>query len=476
MASTSSESSGTRFAVVPAEYVESLINGAIPENTAKARRAALLMFLNWWNNVAKISSSIESFVNDQRHSELVQHAITFAVSLRKQNGTYFKIDSLITHLKQLAAALKEPPYGWTKYLFDRRDTITRVFADSIQAHCINLAVSHPFLVRKARQEALTSDEEEKLLTCGLIGERKSPRQLNYLLFLLLSLDFGLRGGAHAALTRQQIQVKTLDGVKYLEAKIYIQKTMKPGMTKPGSYETTLWAFQAEDERFCPVAIYEKVISMHPRRSSAVFLKPNRADTAFTSAPLQKSYLNRLTGKLCDSAGITPRSNHGLRRTMIVNLCAANVSGERITQLAGHHNFQSKNAYTGSSADLARQNQSASKKRSGFRMIKTTVSKRSRNGKESSSQETTVVESSSPEPEKICSQREMPQVSSLILPNPIIPIPPPTPFQAPSITNYGHLFLGSTIMSMHFTLSSPVVAPPPAPRKPFPDLDRYRYKE
>ena len=228
-----------------------------------------------------------------------------------------------------------------------RDTVAR----KLHEEGIGASVKH--------SEALTSEEEEKLWTSGLLGT-ESPRSLANAVFFSNGKILCLRGGReHYTLKLSQFQFGSdeFNG----EVKEYVVYTENGSKNRSGSYRDKTpnkvvqhYAEPILKER-CYVAVLKKYFSVLPKEvlddPQSLFYQQRKEETPvspgsawFKKQPRGRNTLQMMVKQVCEKAGIVGKTNHSLRVTGASRLYECHVPEKLIKQRTGHRSLDALRTY------------------------------------------------------------------------------------------------------------------------------------
>ena len=192
----------------------------------------------------------------------------------------------------------------------------------------------------------------------------SPQALVNTVWLNNMLHFGLRGCKEQRELRwgDVVLKSESEGKQYLEYSVERQTKTRTGenprnqrQVKPRMYQNKT----AESAERDPVQVYKAYKDKRPENmlkpESPFYLAVNYFKTEgelksegskwFKSQPMGVNKLNSLMKEMTETAGITVKTNHSGRKTLVQKLQENNVPPNQIVQITGHKNLQSINNYS-----------------------------------------------------------------------------------------------------------------------------------
>ena len=342
-----------RFAEVSESDVEQFIEGEENANTKKKTFYDLKL--------------IKKFLVEERHeireiekipaTELDSYLSQFVLAARKKTGKYYEPSSLRGILATVERHLSRSSYGKTIF----KDSAFKKTRDVLKAKQKQLK-RHGLGNRAKATTALTDDEIEILFDKKLRG-LSSPQALLNTARLNNMMHFGLRGCKEQKELRWgEIVLKTdSDGKEYLE---YFERQTKTRTGEdPRNQPPIKRRMYANNDAISidrdPVHVYKIYKEKRPpsllEPDSSFYLSVNYFKTEtrasvegknwFKAQPMGVNKLNSIMKDMTQAAGISGKTKHSGRKTLVQKLQDSGVPPNQIIQITGHKNLQSVNNYS-----------------------------------------------------------------------------------------------------------------------------------
>ena len=195
-------------------------------------------------------------------------------------------------------------------------------------------------------KGFTPEEEDKLWEAGVFGTTHPQALQNAVFFFYVGKCLCLRGGEE--LTRSQC-VDISDGFKYVE---YGSKTLHGGFNQLHLPSKSVTIYR--DENAGPRCLYtllslyfKKLPHNNEKTNDTFYLKPLASHPSkpwFANVPVGKNILNAMVKRMCEAAGLPPRTNHSLRVTGATTLFSKNVPEKLVQELTGHRSLECLRRY------------------------------------------------------------------------------------------------------------------------------------
>ena len=278
--------------------------------------------------------------------ELDKYLCHFLLEIRKADGGEYEPDSLTSIRNSLERFLREQQYKYS--LIESRE---------FSKHREVLKAKRKELKSKGKgrkpnaARPLSKEDRTELYKKGYLG-CKDSETLQTTVWLNNTLHFGMRScQEHYDLQWGDVTEKSsLDGKVYLEMEERISKGRDgqvPGTHSDRAFKPKMFHVGGPQ---CPVEVFRFYRQHRPESmcvSEAPFylqtIKNPTGDIWFKKQRLGKNSLGKLLKEVGDKAGLNIR-NHSGRKTMVTDLCDANVPSYRIIQLSGHKSVESIQDY------------------------------------------------------------------------------------------------------------------------------------
>ena len=290
--------------------------------------------------------------------ELNNYLSKFVFAARTKKGEEYEPSSLGGILSSVERHLRRVGYG--KSLIKENDY--QKTRDALKAKQKEL--KRQGKGNKPKATTALSDEEIDILYNEKVLGLSSPQALVNTVWLNNMLHFGLRGCKEQRELRWGDVVLKSDseGKQYLECSVERQTKTRTEenprnqrQVKPRMYQNKT-AESAERE---PVQVYEAYKDKRPENmlkpESPFYLAVNYFKTEgelksesskwFKSQPMGVNKLNSLMKEMTETAGISVKTNHSGRKTLVQKLQDNDVPPNQIVQITGHKNLQSINNYS-----------------------------------------------------------------------------------------------------------------------------------
>ena len=342
-----------RFAEVSESDVEKFIEGEENANTKKKTFYDLKLVKKFLVEEHHEIREIEKIPPTELDSYLSQ----FVLAARTKTGKDYEPSSLRGILASVERHLSRSSYGKTIF----KDSDFKKTRDALKAKQKQLK-RHGLANRPKATTALTDDEIEILFDKKLLG-LSSPQALLNTVWLNNMFHFGLRGCKEQKELRWgDIVLKTdSDGKEYLE---YFERQTKTRTgedprnqrpIKPRMYSNNDAISIDRD----PVHVYKMYKEKRPpsmlEPDSSFYLSVNYFKTEthasvegnnwFKAQPMGVNKLNNIMKDMTQAAGISGKTNHSGRKTLVQKLQDSGVPPNQIIQITGHKNLQSVNNYS-----------------------------------------------------------------------------------------------------------------------------------
>ena len=343
-----------RFHDTTEEELEVASKGIVPKNTKGNNRWALNNFEAWRasHNASHADSPCpDNILLTCTAEELDTWLSRFVMETRKEDGTRFparSIKLLLSGLQRYMRASSPTPFN----IFDKSDNRFRRFRGTrdtvfkeLLADGVGAVIHH--------HEPFSLDEEDALWHAGVLGTN-TPQTLQRAVFYYAGKTLCLRGGEeHRSLRRSQF-VELEDSFKYIE---HGSKTRRGGFNQLHLQGKSVVIYRDTSAGHrCFYSILKLYISKLPPSPDSkanddvfylqAFTKvPNDpAEPWYYSTPVGKNKLNGMVRKMCDEAGLKPKTNHSLRTTGATALVDAGVPEKLVEEVTGRRSLECLRRY------------------------------------------------------------------------------------------------------------------------------------
>lgn len=349
-----------RFAELPPEEIQRLLDNATAKSTVKATKFGMKIFygefcyallqrfmktsrmtqtkcfVSEWQaspGGAKFSKPIEEMSKE----ELNVCLRSFYTSARKQDGSYYKATSLKSIRSAIDRHLRAPPHNKpfsviADAAFTEANKVLGAFVKDLKLSGKIEATIH--------KKAMTREHVQKLFDSGQLGpaDSKNPSQLQRTAWFYVGLYFGRRGRERQRFLKRDMLVHRMrdEGVEYFE----LHRKMTPSLPSTTSadaddeVESDTKIFAVPGSERCPVNTLKNYLAHLNPTSDVLFQRPkdshsarfNPKDTVWYSpSPIGKTFLSCFLKEMSKRAGIVPHlTNHCLRATSVAVLSHGNL--------------------------------------------------------------------------------------------------------------------------------------------------------
>ena len=225
----------------------------------------LLIILTEWLQENNLDAQFEN----KKPEDVAQLLKRFYGEVRKQDGTEYKHQSLISIRSCINRHLNSPPYNWNLDMV--HSDIVKEANNVFQGHLKENKKEG--LDDTKHKQALSNSDWEKLHTSNLL-KGDTPDSLQNKVFVNLMTHFGRRGMEGLRLLKKNtFRVKVDGGQKYVERSYNeVSKNHPTSNSKDvNESESIMWA-QPGDDR-CPVQSFERYISYLHNDCDILFTYP-----------------------------------------------------------------------------------------------------------------------------------------------------------------------------------------------------------
>lgn len=279
-------------------------------------------------------------------NELDNYLCHFLLEIRKADGQNYEPDSLTSFRNSIDRYLRENSYGFSlveNIEFTKHREVLKAKRKQLKGKGKGR--------KKNAAQPISKSEREKLYEEGHLGT-KDPQTLQTTVWFNNCIHFGMRSvQEHYDMQWGDVSEKTtIDGKMYLEMEERLSKGRDGSV--PGTHSDR--AFKPKmfrtGEPNCPVETFLIYKNHRPRQ----MLEPNApfylqainnpsGEVWFKNQRLGVNSLGRLLKQVGEKAGVNVR-NYSARKTLLTDLCDANVPAYRIIQLSGHKSVESIQDY------------------------------------------------------------------------------------------------------------------------------------
>lgn len=283
-------------------------------------------------------------------AELDNYLSHFLLEIRKSDGEEYEPDSLTSYRNSIDRYLREKDYRYS--LVESRE---------LSKHREILKAKRKELKGKGKgrkpnaAQSLSKEDRTQLYKEGYLG-RKDPQTLQTTVWLNNTLHFGMRScQEHYDMKWGDVSEKsTMDGKTYLQMEERISKGRDGSVPGPHSDRPFKPKIFETGGPNCPVETYRVYRQHRPHEMldpEAPFylqtIQNPSGEVWFKRQRLGINTLGRILKQVGEKAGLNKEKNirnHSGRKTLMDDLCNADVPGYRIIQLTGHKSVESIQDY------------------------------------------------------------------------------------------------------------------------------------
>ncbi|XP_078363476.1 uncharacterized protein KIAA1958-like [Oculina patagonica] len=278
-------------------------------------------------------------------AELDNYLCHFILEIRKTDGEQYEPDSLTSFRNSIERHLSQQQYKYS--LIESREFAKH--REVLKAKRKELKGNGKGRKPNA-SNPLSKEDRVELFKRGFLGSH-NPQSLQATIWLNNTLHFGMRSRQeHYDLKWGDVTEKTtLDGKVYLIMEERLSKGRDGAVAGTHSDRDFKPKMFASGEENCPVETYRVYRQRRPEpmldKNSPFYLQPivnPKGEIWYKNQRLGINSLGKLLKEIGEKAGLNEEKNirnHSARKTMLNDLCEANVPSYRIIQLSGHIHVQ-----------------------------------------------------------------------------------------------------------------------------------------
>ena len=311
----------------------------------------------WFAEQQEFTTPIE----DMERSELCQCLRKFYVSLRKKDGTYYKVSSLKSIRAAIERFLRSPPHNKVWSIigdpeFKEANATLDAFAKDARRSGKVGGIVH--------KNPITKEQIQQLYNENQLGpaDSQNPAQLLHTTWFYISLFFGNRGRENQRLINRDMLIlrETPLGRRYFELNrdtpgaVLATKNHQGGLHDADD-ESDGKMFEVKDSPRCPVKTVENYLSHLNPQLECLFQRPREVTSKFNpqedpvwycNSPLGVNALTGIMRVMSSKAKIVPHlTNHCVRATSVTVLSNANMEARHIKYITGHKSEASIQSYS-----------------------------------------------------------------------------------------------------------------------------------
>ena len=337
----------TRFYDASEEELVTACKEVVQKNTQSNNRWALNNFEAWraaYNNLHPDSPFTADILMTSDTAALDKCLSRYVVETRKEDGSPFPaktIKLLLSGLQRHMRTTSETPFN----IFDIKDHRFRDFhstCDTVFKKLLSKGVG----AEVRHHEAFTPEDEDTFCDKGVFAT-DSPTGLQNAIFYYTGKNLCLCGGEeHRNLKCSQF-VEIEGGYRYVERG---SKTFRGGFSQLHLNGKSVVLYNDADAGMrCYCSLLRFYLSKLPSDTSdAFYLQPvkgaPKAEKWYCNIPVGRNKLATMVKRMCEQAGLKPKTNHSLRATGATTLFNAGVPEKLVQEVTGHRSIECLRRY------------------------------------------------------------------------------------------------------------------------------------